>query len=148
MEIRWAVMDRLCLFGRPHDEKEMREIADKAGLGILIQLFDPSRPEEMATDWTRVAKEFNFEVKRIETPDFGVPKVDPSGLSALAKHAKEAFEADEAVGIHCGAGIGRTGTMALMLVAELIRQSGSCSETDEQLAFVKEYLQGSWMGKC
>jgi protein-tyrosine phosphatase len=69
-------------------------------------------------------------------------------LAALAKHAREAFEADEAVGIHCGAGIGRTGTMALMLMAELIRQSGSCSETDEQLALVTEYLNRSWHGRC
>ena len=148
MEIRWAVLDRLCLFGRPSNEKEMREIADKAGLGLLIQLYDPARPEEVATDWTKVANEFNFEVKRIETPDFGVPKIDPSGLAELARHAKEAFDADEAVGIHCGAGIGRTGTMALMLLAELIRQSGSCSETDEQLQSVTKYLKDSWTGNC
>ncbi len=148
MEIRWAVEDKLCLFGRPSDEKEMREIADKGGLGLLIQLYDPSRPEEVATDWTKVAKDFNFEVKRIETPDFGVPKIGPEGLAELAKHAKEAFDADEAVGIHCGAGIGRTGTMALLLMAELIRQSGSCSETDEQLQSITQYLKDRWMGNC
>jgi len=148
MEIRWAVMDRLCLFGRPKDEKEMREVAEKAGLGLLIQLFDPSRAEEVATDWTKVAREFDFEVKRIETPDFGVPVVSPEELTELAKHAEEAFDADEAVGIHCGAGIGRTGTMALLLMAELIRQSGSCSETDEQLQSVVRYLKDSWMGSC
>jgi predicted protein tyrosine phosphatase len=148
MDIRWAVMDRLCLFGRPNDETEMREIADKADLGLLIQLYDPARPEEVATDWTKVAKEFNFEVKRIATPDFGVPGVSPDELTELAKHAKEAFDADEAVGIHCGAGIGRTGTMAMLLMAELIRQSGSCSETDEQLQSVVQYLTGSWMRSC
>ncbi len=148
MEIRWAIVDRLCLFGRPESESEMREIAEKAGLGLLIQLFDPARQEEVETDWAEVAKEFNFEVKRIETPDFGVPRVEPGGIAALAKHAKEAFEADEAVGIHCGAGVGRTGTMALLLMAELIRQSGSCSETDEQLASVEGYLRKSWLGNC
>jgi len=141
-------LDRLCLFGRPKDEKEMREIADKAGLGLLVQLFDPAKPEEVATDWTKVANEFNFEVRRIETPDFGVPKVDPEGLAELARHAKEAFDADEAVGIHCGAGIGRTGTMALMLMAELIRQSGSCSETEGQMASVVQFLENNWMGSC
>jgi protein-tyrosine phosphatase len=148
MEICWVIEDRLCLFGRPGDENEMRDIAEKAGLGLLIQLFDPARTEEVATDWTKTASEMNFEVKRIETPDFGVPKIDASGISDLAKHAREAFDADEAVGIHCGAGIGRTGTMALLLVAELIRQSGSCSENDRQLAFIQDYLKDSWVGRC
>jgi len=148
MEIRWAVVDRLCLFERPEGETEMREVADKAGLGLLIQLFDPNRPDEVATDWTKVAKEFNFEVKRIETPDFGVPLIDSKGIAALARHAREAFDADRAVGIHCGAGIGRTGTMALLLMAELIRQSGSCSENEQQLAYVEEYLRRNWTGKC
>ncbi len=141
MELRWAVMDRLCLFSRPRDEKEMREIADKAGLGLLIQLYDPTKTEELATDWTKVAREANFEVKRVAAPDFGVPKISHDELAELARHAKEAFDADEAVGIHCGAGIGRTGTMALVLMAELIRQSGSCSETDEQLDFVHHFLK-------
>jgi len=148
LEIRWAIVDRLCLFGRPETEKEMREIADKAGLGLLIQLYDPNRPEEVATDWTKVANEFNFEVRRIETPDFGIPKVDAKELAEIARHSKEAFDADEAVGIHCGAGIGRTGTMALMLLAELVRQSGSCSETDQQLEFVKAHLSENWTGRC
>ncbi len=81
-------------------------------------------------------------------PDFGPPKVSAAEVSELAKHAKEAFDADEAVGIHCGAGIGRTGTMALLLMAELIRQSGSCSETDEQLGSVVQFLKESWTGNC
>ncbi len=148
MEVRWAVMDRLCLFAMPESEKEMREIADEAGLGLLIQLYDPSRPEEVGADWTKVANELNFEVKRIETPDFGVPKVTPDELADLARHAKEAFDADETVGIHCGAGIGRTGTMALLLVAEMIRQAGSCSETDEQFQFVTMFLKDNWQGRC
>lgn len=147
MELRWAIVDRLCLFGRPRDEKEMRDIAEK-GLGMIIQLYDPKSREEIATDWTKVANEFNIEVKRIETPDFGVPKITPDELSELARHAKEAFDADEAVGIHCGYGIGRTGTMALLLVAELIRQSGSCPESEEQMKFVDDYLRGTWSGRC
>lgn len=148
MELRWAITDRLCLFGRPKDEKEMREIADKGGLGLLIQLFDPSSPEEIAADWTKVAKEFNFEVKRFEAPDFGAVKITAVEIAELARHAKEAFDADEAVGIHCGAGIGRTGTMALLLAAELIRQGGSCSETDEQLRSIDDYLKRNWSGQC
>jgi len=144
VEIHWVIVDKLCLFRRPENEKEMREIADHAGLGLLIQLFDPAKPEEVATDWTKVAREFNFEVKRIEAPDFGVPKTDAAEIEELARHAKEAFDADEAVGIHCGAGIGRTGTLALVLMAELIRQSGSCSENDEQLDFVVKFLQNKF----
>lgn len=148
MDIRWVIEDRICVFGRPKDEKEMREIADKAGLGLLIQLYDPSKPEEVATDWTKVAKEFNFEVKRIETPDFGVPRIEAGGIAALAKHALEAFDADECVGIHCGAGIGRTGTMAVVLMAELVRKAGSCPESDEQVRFIEEYLKTDWAAKC
>ena len=148
VEIRWAVEDRICMFDLPNDETEMRDIADKCGLGVLVQLYDPKNPKEANTDWTKVAKEVGFEVIRIENPDFDPPHIDAAGLTALAKHALEAFDADEAVGIHCGMGIGRTGTMALLLAAELIKQNGSCAERPSQLKFIESYLENSWMGKC
>jgi predicted protein tyrosine phosphatase len=148
MQIRWAVTDRLCLLARPRDEDEMREIADEAGLGLLIQLFDPANPTEAATDWSKVAEEYEFEVRRIEAPDFGAPRIDPASLAELATKAREIFEDDGAVGMHCNAGIGRTGTMALLLMAELIRQNGSCSETSEQMDMVTDYLRNNWQGGC
>jgi len=147
MDIRWAVMDRLCLFRRPMNEEEMLEIADEAGLGLLIQLFDPESPEEVATDWSEVAEEYEFDVWRVEAPDFGAPRLRPGEIADIARRAKEVFEEDGAVGIHCGAGIGRTGTMALLLMAELIRQSGSCSETGEQIAMIENYLREDWTGE-
>ncbi len=141
-------MDRLCLFDMPDSEAEMRRIADQTGLGLLIQLYDPDMPKEKDLDWSKVAAEFNFEVRKIEAPDFQAPKLAAGVLSELTKHALEAFRADQCVGIHCGYGIGRTGTMALVLMAELIKQNGSCSESEAQLKFVEQYLESSWMGKC
>ena len=138
----------MCLFGRPEDAEEMSEIADEAELGLLIQLYDPANPVEVATDWTEVAEESDFEIRRISAPDFGAPEISPAELAELAMQARVAFEEDGAVGIHCGAGIGRTGTMALLLMAELIRQNGSCAETDEQMQSVIMYLKDSWTGNC
>lgn len=147
-EIRWAIMDRLCLFDLPGSEEEMRRVAEQTGMGLLIQLYDPSIPKERDLDWSKVAADMNFEVKKIEAPDFQAPKAVPGLISELAKHTLEAFTADECVGIHCGYGKGRTGTMALVLMAELIKQSGSCSESEAQLKYIEQYLEGAWMGKC
>ncbi len=146
--IRWAVEDRICMFGLPKSEQEMREIAEEGVLGVLVQLYDPNNPDEANLDWSKVAKEKGIEVVRIENPDFEPPKIDSAQIRALGKHAREAFDADEAVGIHCGAGIGRTGTMAMLLLAELIREAGSCSERPSQIKFVEKYLEESWMGGC
>ena len=148
VEIRWAVEDRVCLFSLPRNEDEMREIAEKTALGVLVQLFDPRVSQEANLDWSKVAKEVGFEIIRIEDHDFEPPALAPGQLSALAKHAKEAFDADESVGIHCGMGIGRSGTMALLLMAELVRQAGSCSERPSQVKYIEKYLEDEWMGKC
>ena len=82
----------------------------------------------------------------VEISDFGVPQ-DREKFLALAKNVADWLRQGEKIMIHCGAGIGRTGTLAvsvlLMLGSTLkeasqkVRESGSQPETDGQRALVK-----------
>jgi protein-tyrosine phosphatase len=51
-------------------------------------------------------------------PDFGIP-ANPEAFRALAKATAEALQDGKKVLIHCGAGIGRTGTCAIAVLLAL-----------------------------
>jgi protein-tyrosine phosphatase len=82
--------------------------------------------------------------------DFGIP----SSEQELAVYRKTILQAAELLEnsnilIHCGAGIGRTGTFAVILLRRLgfdfetastiVKNAGSDPETDEQRLFAKDF---------
>jgi len=81
------------------------------------------------------------EVVRFEIPDFGVPN-DRGAFWAFALKIAERLRKADNLLIHCGAGIGRTGTLAecVLLALEVeasaahkaVKKAGSGAETDEQ----------------
>ena len=78
-------------------------------------------------------------------PDFGVP-ADPEAFRALAKETATALRGGKNVLIHCGAGIGRTGTFAIAVLlalgmtlpnaSEAVTATGSGPQTDDQRALL------------
>ncbi len=100
----------------------MRSVLEQ-GVDFVIRLYDTGRHEKRSLDWSLVLDRDRF--VSIEALDYHPPHINSSGLAGLAKRVYEVWRANHAVGIHCGMGIGRTGTMALMLLAELIRKAGS-----------------------
>jgi len=82
--------------------------------------------------------------------DYGVPERQ-SDFASLVKDIAERLRNGERIVIHCGAGIGRTGTMACCILAELghsedearnaIKAAGSGPETDEQNDLIHWYVE-------
>ena len=80
--------------------------------------------------------------------DFGVPD-DMAAFVALVERLAEAVRAGEAVLIHCGAGIGRTGVVALCVLlalgvlpdeaARAVRAAGAGPETPGQRRWVEAF---------
>ncbi len=83
------------------------------------------------------AGEIPCEVWRLPIEDFGVPQ-DETALVALAHRAGEALRSGQSLLVHCGAGIGRTGTVAAAVLLilgldldaalERVREAGSGPE--------------------
>jgi protein-tyrosine phosphatase len=88
-----------------------------------------------------------YEVTDVPIPDYGVP--DAAGTEVLWREAARVardIERGKRVFIHCGAGIGRTGTFASAVLAvagfgateamQEIKATGSRPETSEQVELV------------
>jgi protein-tyrosine phosphatase len=81
----------------------------------------------------------------LSIPDFGVPE-DRSAFKALAGQVATWLQNGENVLIHCGAGIGRTGTLAIAALlflgisiqeaSEIVHSAGSQPETTGQKALL------------
>ena len=87
-------------------------------------------------------------ITRLSIPDYGTPE-DRDELTAMLTTIQGRLDAGDSVVVHCAAGIGRTGMMAILLLRtmgvsdesarELVRSAGSAPENAAQRALIQEW---------
>jgi len=120
----------------------VEEINEK-GISKVVSLASDQEIEEKSPDFARAIKAGTFVTNRISFPieDFGIPS-DRNAFLELSNDLAAAVKNGEKILIHCGAGIGRTGTLATSVLMslgidsqtaiQLVRAAGSEPETKDQ----------------
>ena len=118
---------------------------ESLGISLLVSLTEESTPASTAAH-------YGIEVLHLPVQDFTPPTQEQ--LFAFAAEARESLDAGRAVGVHCGAGLGRTGTVlasyfvtegmtATEAIAEVRKLRPGSIETPEQEQAVHTF-QGRW----
>jgi protein-tyrosine phosphatase len=131
-------------------ESLVRQIEEISGQDIarIVCLASLREIAQKSPDYKQAIASNSLPCERevFEIPDFGVPQ-DREKFLALAKNVADWLRQGEKIMIHCGAGIGRTGTLAvsiLLMLGSTLKEStrkvseiGSHPETADQRALVK-----------
>jgi protein-tyrosine phosphatase len=136
---------RLRPFGEDMDALRLHAITRIVSLTPLAEI------EEKAPAYAAaLAGKMDIAVARFPIPDFGVP-ADEAGLFALADETARHLSGGGKVFVHCAAGIGRTGTVAICILRALgldtaeasdhVARAGSGPETEAQRALVARFTQ-------
>lgn len=142
--VSWLDNGRVAACRYPRSQRQLQHLAD-AGITLIVNLH----PREHAAERLQP-----FGIRQIHLP---VPDFTPPSQAQLAQGVaamREATASGERVAVHCGAGLGRTGTLvACYLVAvgfspdEAIRQVRTARpgsiETPEQEAAVRTFASGA-----
>jgi len=115
------------------------------GISLLVSLTEESTPASTAAN-------YGIEVLHLPVQDFTPPTQDQ--LFAFAAKGRESLDSGHAVGVHCGAGLGRTGTVlatyfvtegmtATEAIAEVRKLRPGSIETPEQEQAVHTF-QARW----
>lgn len=129
---------------RPFD-KDMGTL-NAQNIDRIVSLTPLAEIEEKAPDYAvALAEGMDIAVSRFPIADFAIPD-DEAGLFALAARTAGELREGSKVFVHCAAGIGRTGTMAICILLALgldateataiVAAAGSGPETEAQKALV------------
>lgn len=141
----WVVDGRLAGMARPGTsgglDGELMWLAEEQGITLLVSLTEVRLPPEALA-------RAGLEGMHLPVKDFTAPEI--AQLQAFVAEVGRRHAGGEAVGVHCGAGLGRTGTFlaawfvsrgmtAPDAIAEVRRVRPGSIETHEQEAVVGEY---------
>lgn len=121
--------------------------AERCSIRVIVCLAPDNEIEMKSPSYADAIKSGRFNYRRECFPisDYSVPQ-DRDEYIAFVTHIARLLRSGQAVLVHCGAGIGRTGTFAICLLLALglnrveaqkaIQDAGSSPETNEQWEMV------------
>lgn len=125
MWLDWIVENRVAASGMI-DSRDRAEL-ESLGIGAVLSLTERNPFPEGPPD--------GIVHRHVPIPDFSVPP--PEDLARAVRFLREQDEAERPVLVHCGAGLGRTGTViACWLVSEGV-------DPDRAIAIVRRARPGS-----
>jgi atypical dual specificity phosphatase len=138
--VTWIEDHRVAACGYPRREGELRALA-AAGVALIVNLHQRAHPRDMLT-------RLDMRELHLPVPDFTAPSQEQ--LARGVQVMRETVNGGAAVAVHCGAGLGRTGTLvacylvagglsAEEAIAKVRRLRPGSIETPEQEAAVRTF---------
>ncbi len=116
----WVIENQLAGVSYPHSEDAL-VLLSKLGVKALLNLSEESVDTDLLT-------RYGFQVKHLPLADFTAPTL--SQVEQAIASLDDFFGQDLPVAVHCGAGLGRTGTI---LGCYLVSQGSSAGQAIEQV---------------
>lgn len=138
--------------GRYEPWDAFEEEARQAGIDTIVCLAPDEEIATKSSAYEEAIRKGTLAWPRLCFPigDYSVPE-DREAFIAFVAEVADLLQAGRTVLVHCGAGIGRTGTFAICLLMKLgmdrtaaeqaVTQAGSHPETDAQRALIEECAQ-------
>ncbi|MBL8199407.1 MAG: tyrosine-protein phosphatase [Chromatiales bacterium] len=145
--------------GRRERLEQAWDAVTLTGISCIVCLADIEEIQRKSPQYAEAVIACTVPCERVDYPivDYGVPSDKGSFLTTVRK-AAERLQAGKRLLVHCGAGIGRTGTFATCVLLALgvpleeakraVSSAGSAPETSEQRGLVNWYAsQASGKGR-